>query len=128
MDFKFSKSSQFVLSADKIWGLNTFNPCYIISLYPTKWNVMTLIREGEGGYFLQHYLCPTWCFRPFASPSLQGQKHQGGVRYTSRLDGWLIIIRAYLAIYLGGTPNQETGTSLPNCLLLENSLYQGLSV
>ena len=32
-------------------------------------------------------------------------------------------IRAYPALYLGGTPSQETGTSPPSCLLLENRLY-----
>ena len=32
-------------------------------------------------------------------------------------------IRAYQALYLGGTPSQETGTSPSSCLLLENRLY-----
>ena len=32
-------------------------------------------------------------------------------------------IRAYPALYVGGTPSQETGTSTPSCLLLENRLY-----
>ena len=34
-----------------------------------------------------------------------------------------MITRAYPALYLGGTPSQETGTSLPRGLLLENGLY-----
>ena len=37
-------------------------------------------------------------------------------------EGSLVIIRAYQALHLGGTPSQETGTSLPSCLLLENRL------
>ena len=32
-------------------------------------------------------------------------------------------IRAYIALHLGGTPSQETGTSPPSCLLLKNCLY-----
>ena len=32
-------------------------------------------------------------------------------------------IRAYIAIQLGGSPSQETGTSPPNHLLLDNRLY-----
>ena len=32
-------------------------------------------------------------------------------------------IRGYVALHLGGTPSQETGTSPPSCLLLENRLY-----
>ena len=31
--------------------------------------------------------------------------------------------RAYLALYLGGTPSQETGASPPSCLLLDICLY-----
>ena len=38
-------------------------------------------------------------------------------------EGSLVITRAYPALYLGGTPSQETGTSPPSCLLLENRLY-----
>ena len=38
-------------------------------------------------------------------------------------EGSLVITRAYPALYLGGTPSQETGTSPPCCLLLENCLY-----
>ena len=38
-------------------------------------------------------------------------------------EGSLVITRAYPALYLGGTPSQETGTSPPCCLLLENRLY-----
>ena len=39
------------------------------------------------------------------------------------MKGSLVITRAYPALYLGGTPSQETGTSPPSCLLLENHLY-----
>ena len=35
-----------------------------------------------------------------------------------------MIIRAYPALNLGGTPSQETGISPPSCLLLENCLYK----
>ena len=38
-------------------------------------------------------------------------------------EGSLVIIRAYPALYLSGTPSQETGTSHPSCLLFENCLY-----
>ena len=38
-------------------------------------------------------------------------------------EGSLVIIRAYPALNLGVTPSQETGTSPPRCLLLENRLY-----
>ena len=31
--------------------------------------------------------------------------------------------RAYLALNLGGTPSQETGTIPPSCILLDNRLY-----
>ena len=34
--------------------------------------------------------------------------------------------RAYLALYLGGTHSQETGTSPPSCLLLDNHLFMTL--
>ena len=33
-----------------------------------------------------------------------------------------MIIRAYPALYLGGTPSQETGNSPPSCQLLKNCL------
>ena len=33
-----------------------------------------------------------------------------------------MITRAYVALYLGGTPSQETGTTPPSCLLLKNHL------
>ena len=33
-----------------------------------------------------------------------------------------LVTRAYLALYLGGTPSQETRTSPPSCLLLKNRL------
>ena len=51
-----------------------------------------------------------------------------GVRYIRvffllSTEGSLVTIRAYSALYLGGTPSQETGTGPPSCLLLENSLY-----
>ena len=36
--------------------------------------------------------------------------------------GSLVDKRAYLALYLGGTPSQRTGTRPPSCLLLENRL------
>ena len=39
------------------------------------------------------------------------------------MDGSLVITRAYPALYLGGTPSQETSTSPPSCLLLKNRLY-----
>ena len=42
-------------------------------------------------------------------------------------EGSLVIIRAYPALFLGGTPSQETGTSPPSCQLLENRLYMSLS-
>ena len=32
-------------------------------------------------------------------------------------------IRAYIALHLGGTPSQKTGSSPPSCLLLDNRLY-----
>ena len=38
------------------------------------------------------------------------------------LEGSLVITRAYPALYFGGTPSQETGTSPPSSLLLENRL------
>ena len=38
-------------------------------------------------------------------------------------EGSLVDIRAYVALHLGGTPSQETGPSLPSCLLLDNHLY-----
>ena len=38
-------------------------------------------------------------------------------------EGSLVITRAYPALYLGGTPSNETVTSPPSCLLLENRLY-----
>ena len=38
-------------------------------------------------------------------------------------EGSLVIIRAYPALNLSGTPSQETGTRPPSCLLLENRLY-----
>ena len=38
-------------------------------------------------------------------------------------EGSLVTIRADPALYIGGTPSQETGTSPPSCLLLENHLY-----
>ena len=38
-------------------------------------------------------------------------------------EGSLVIIRAFPALYLGGTPSQETGTSPTSCLLLENRQY-----
>ena len=39
-------------------------------------------------------------------------------------EGTLVhIIRAYTALYPGGTPSQKTGTSPPSCLLLDNHLY-----
>ena len=37
-----------------------------------------------------------------------------------------MIIRAYPALYLGGTPSQETRTSPPSCLLLENRLLMNV--
>ena len=39
------------------------------------------------------------------------------------MEGSLVIIRAYPALYIGGTPSQETGTRPPSCPLLENRLY-----
>ena len=39
------------------------------------------------------------------------------------MEGSLVDIRAYVALHLGGTPSQETGTSPPSCLLFENRLY-----
>ena len=38
-------------------------------------------------------------------------------------EGSLVDIRAYIALCLGGTPSQETGTSSPSCLLLDNRLF-----
>ena len=38
-------------------------------------------------------------------------------------EGSLVITRAYPALYLGGTPSQETRTSPPSCLLLKNRIY-----
>ena len=35
----------------------------------------------------------------------------------------IVIIRAYPALYLGGTPSRETCTSPSSCLLLKNHLY-----
>ena len=32
-------------------------------------------------------------------------------------------IRAYIALHLGGTPSQQTGTSPHSCLLLDNCLF-----
>ena len=40
-----------------------------------------------------------------------------------QMEGSLEITRAYPALSFGGTPSQETGTSPPSCLLLENRLY-----
>ena len=37
--------------------------------------------------------------------------------------GSLEIIRAYQALYLGGTPSLKAGTSPPSCLHLDNLLY-----
>ena len=37
-------------------------------------------------------------------------------------EGSLVDIRAYVALHLGGTPSQETSTSPPSCLLLDNRL------
>ena len=42
------------------------------------------------------------------------------------LTNYLLITRAYPALYLGGTPSQKIGTSPPSCLLLENRLYMSL--
>ena len=38
-------------------------------------------------------------------------------------EGSLVDNRASLALYLGGTPSQRTGTSPPSCLLFDNRLY-----
>ena len=48
-------------------------------------------------------------------------------------EGSLVDIRAYVALHLGGTPSQETGTIPPSCLLLDNRLlmlckFQGMEV
>ena len=45
------------------------------------------------------------------------------VSFLLSTEGSLVISRAYPALYLSGTPSQETGTSPPSCLLLENRLY-----
>ena len=42
-------------------------------------------------------------------------------------EGSLVIARAYPALYLSGTPSQDTGTRPPSCLLLENRLYIGMT-
>ena len=43
---------------------------------------------------------------------------------TQQAEGTLVhIIRAYTALYLGGTSSQRTGTSPPSCLLLNNRPY-----
>ena len=44
------------------------------------------------------------------------------------MEGSLVDIRAYLALYLGGTPSQETGTRPPSCLPLYNRLYMYTSL
>ena len=38
-------------------------------------------------------------------------------------EGFLVDMRAFVALHLGGTPSQETGTSPPSCLILDNCLY-----
>ena len=46
------------------------------------------------------------------------------LRRRNQAEGTLVhIIRAYTALYLGGTPSQRTGASPPSCQLLDNSLY-----
>ena len=45
------------------------------------------------------------------------------VCFLSSTEGSLVDTRAYIALYLGGTPSQDSGTSPPSCLLLDNRLY-----
>ena len=56
----------------------------------------------------------------YASPLCTGLQ---GLLVYILVNSILKIIRAYSALYLGGTPSQETGTSPPSYLLLENRLY-----
>ena len=46
-----------------------------------------------------------------------------GVSFFYQAEGALVhIIRAYTALYFGGTPSQKTATSPPSCLLFDNHL------
>ena len=74
-------------------------------------------------------LVSTSSLRRHAARRREEIKQVSNIRPTSvsffyQVEGTFVhIIRAYTAVYLGGTPSQRTGTSPPSCLLLDNRLF-----